>query len=227
MRAAGAAVESGRERSRTQADAAMSDRRAMSPTRGVARSRMTTGSTGALRRRRSRSGDRAGRGDASRADARMDESRGARADACRRAKRTTGRARARALWRKGEHSGHVQRVREIRLDCDGDAILLIVEQVGGIACHTGRERCFYRRLDDGEWHTVEPVLEDPATDLRRTTMTSADERAGAARGDDRRRARARDRRHVVRRGAAREGRRRDPEEDRRGSDRDGHGREGR
>lgn len=65
------------------------------------------------------------------------------------------------LWRKGETSGHVQRVREIRLDCDGDAIVLIVEQVGGIACHTGHERCFYRRLEDGRWHDVEPVLKDP------------------------------------------------------------------
>jgi len=69
----------------------------------------------------------------------------------------------RALWRKGERSGHVQHVREIRLDCDRDAILLLVEPLGGIACHTGRERCFYRRLDNGEWHTVEPVLEDPDT----------------------------------------------------------------
>ena len=67
------------------------------------------------------------------------------------------------LWRKGERSGHVQRVREIRLDCDRDAILLVVEQVGGIACHTGRERCFYRRLEGDEWHTIEPVLEDPVT----------------------------------------------------------------
>src|SRR5689334_17514825 len=67
------------------------------------------------------------------------------------------------MWRKGERSGHVQRVREIRLDCDRDAILLVVEQIGGIACHTGRERCFYRRLDGDEWHTVEPVLEDPVT----------------------------------------------------------------
>jgi phosphoribosyl-AMP cyclohydrolase len=66
-----------------------------------------------------------------------------------------------ALWRKGETSGHVQRVREVRLDCDGDAILLVVEQVGGIACHTGRERCFFRRLEDGRWVDVEPVLKDP------------------------------------------------------------------
>lgn len=65
------------------------------------------------------------------------------------------------LWRKGESSGHVQRVREIRLDCDDDAILLVVEQVGGIACHTGRERCFHKRLDDGAWRDVDPVLRDP------------------------------------------------------------------
>ena len=67
----------------------------------------------------------------------------------------------RALWRKGESSGHVQAVREIRLDCDNDAILLLVEQVGGIACHTGRERCFFQKLEDGRWTTVEPVLKDP------------------------------------------------------------------
>ncbi|MGH8852260.1 MAG: phosphoribosyl-AMP cyclohydrolase [Casimicrobiaceae bacterium] len=65
------------------------------------------------------------------------------------------------LWRKGERSGHVQRVREIRLDCDNDAVLLIVEQQGGIACHTGRHRCFYQRLDAGAWRAVEPVLKDP------------------------------------------------------------------
>lgn len=65
------------------------------------------------------------------------------------------------LWRKGESSGHVQRVREIRLDCDGDAVVLVVEQAGGIACHTGHERCFFRRLDDGAWRDVEPVLKDP------------------------------------------------------------------
>ena len=69
----------------------------------------------------------------------------------------------RKLWHKGERSGHVQQVREIRLDCDDDAILLIVEQIGGIACHTGRERCFYRRLEGDEWHTIEPILEDPVT----------------------------------------------------------------
>jgi phosphoribosyl-AMP cyclohydrolase len=65
------------------------------------------------------------------------------------------------LWRKGESSGHVQRVREIRLDCDNDAILLIVEQEGGISCHTGHERCFFQRLENGAWHDVEPVLKDP------------------------------------------------------------------
>ena len=66
------------------------------------------------------------------------------------------------LWRKGEDSGHVQRVVELRLDCDGDAILLRVEQAGGIACHTGRERCFYRRLDKEAWVTTDAVIKDPA-----------------------------------------------------------------
>lgn len=65
------------------------------------------------------------------------------------------------LWKKGESSGHVQAVREVRLDCDSDAVLLLVDQAGGIACHTGRERCFYKRLDAGEWIDVEPVLKDP------------------------------------------------------------------
>jgi len=67
----------------------------------------------------------------------------------------------RALWRKGEQSGHVQHVREIRLDCDNDAILVVVEQQGGIACHTGRETCFFQRLTDGSWAAVEPVRKDP------------------------------------------------------------------
>lgn len=66
------------------------------------------------------------------------------------------------LWRKGEESGHVQRVLEVRLDCDADAVLLRVEQAGGIACHTGRESCFFRKLEDGRWVTVDPVLKDPA-----------------------------------------------------------------
>jgi len=66
------------------------------------------------------------------------------------------------LWHKGESSGHVQKVREIRLDCDGDVLLLEIEQVGGIACHTGRESCFYSRLEGGEWVPVDPVLKNPA-----------------------------------------------------------------
>jgi phosphoribosyl-AMP cyclohydrolase len=79
----------------------------------------------------------------------------------------TGRAvywsRSRAkLWRKGEESGHVQKVLELRLDCDADAILLKVEQVGGIACHTGRESCYFRKLDNGRWVTTDPVKKDPA-----------------------------------------------------------------
>lgn len=67
----------------------------------------------------------------------------------------------RKLWRKGEDSGHVQQLRELRLDCDGDVIVLKVTQLGGIACHTGRASCFYRVLRDGSWQTVEPVLKDP------------------------------------------------------------------
>ena len=66
------------------------------------------------------------------------------------------------LWRKGEESGHVQKVREVRIDCDSDAILLKVEQTGGIACHTGRESCFFRKLENGKWITVDPVLKDPS-----------------------------------------------------------------
>ncbi len=65
------------------------------------------------------------------------------------------------LWRKGEESGHVQQLHGIRLDCDSDVILLQVEQLGGIACHTGREHCFYKTLNDGQWQPVEPVLKDP------------------------------------------------------------------
>ena len=69
------------------------------------------------------------------------------------------------LWKKGETSGHVQRVREIRLDCDGDAIVLQVESAGGVACHTGRRRCFFNLLqDDGgarRWVETDPVLEAP------------------------------------------------------------------
>jgi phosphoribosyl-AMP cyclohydrolase len=71
------------------------------------------------------------------------------------------------LWRKGEESGHVQKVREVRLDCDADAILLVVEQAGGIACHTGRESCFFRKLEKGKWVTVDPVLKDPSAIYKR------------------------------------------------------------
>ncbi|MGZ5607906.1 MAG: phosphoribosyl-AMP cyclohydrolase [Methylobacter sp.] len=67
------------------------------------------------------------------------------------------------LWRKGEESGHRQKIISISLDCDEDVILLKVEQEGGIACHTGRESCFYRNLIDGQWQNVEPVLKDPET----------------------------------------------------------------
>ena len=67
------------------------------------------------------------------------------------------RSRAK-LWRKGEESGHVQTVKDIRLDCDNDAVLLLVEQRGGIACHTGRERCFYQQLQSGRWVAVEAPL---------------------------------------------------------------------
>ncbi|QSA99146.1 phosphoribosyl-AMP cyclohydrolase [Methylococcus sp. EFPC2] len=70
------------------------------------------------------------------------------------------------LWRKGEESGHRQKVREIRLDCDEDVILLKVEQAGGIACHTGRHHCFFRILRDGQWETVDPVLKSPETIYR-------------------------------------------------------------
>ena len=65
------------------------------------------------------------------------------------------------LWRKGEESGHTQKVKEVRADCDSDVILLKIEQIGGIACHTGRRSCFFNRLDTAEWRDVEPVLKNP------------------------------------------------------------------
>ena len=65
------------------------------------------------------------------------------------------------LWHKGEESGHVQKVKSIRLDCDGDVIHLLVEQQGGIACHTGRESCFYRLLEKGKWVETDAVLKSP------------------------------------------------------------------
>ena len=67
----------------------------------------------------------------------------------------------RKLWHKGEESGHVQKVLDIRIDCDNDVVLLKIEQVGGIACHTGRKSCFFQQLTEGGWEPVEPVLKDP------------------------------------------------------------------
>jgi phosphoribosyl-AMP cyclohydrolase len=65
------------------------------------------------------------------------------------------------LWFKGEESGHVQQLREIRVDCDADVVLMQVEQIGGIACHTGRRRCFFRVLKDGEWQIDEEIIKNP------------------------------------------------------------------
>lgn len=67
----------------------------------------------------------------------------------------------RRLWRKGEESGHVQKVKSIRTDCDGDVLLLAIEQEGGIACHTGRQSCFFNELSEDRWQAVDPVLKDP------------------------------------------------------------------
>ena len=65
------------------------------------------------------------------------------------------------LWRKGEESGHTQKVHEIRVDCDEDVILLIVEQIGGIACHTGRNSCFFKKLENGNWQIDQPIIKNP------------------------------------------------------------------
>ncbi len=65
------------------------------------------------------------------------------------------------LWRKGEESGHVQKIRSVRADCDGDVLLLAVDQIGGIACHTGRESCFFLELQGDRWVAADPVLKDP------------------------------------------------------------------
>lgn len=65
------------------------------------------------------------------------------------------------LWRKGEESGHVQKLHELRLDCDADVIVMQVEQLGGMACHTGRESCFYRVFKDDQWQAVDPIIKDP------------------------------------------------------------------
>jgi phosphoribosyl-AMP cyclohydrolase len=71
------------------------------------------------------------------------------------------------LWRKGEESGHVQNVSEIRLDCDNDVVLLKIEQLGGIACHTGRRSCFFQKLETDHWVTTDPVLKNPAEIYRK------------------------------------------------------------
>ncbi|MEK6594302.1 MAG: phosphoribosyl-AMP cyclohydrolase [Pseudomonadota bacterium] len=72
------------------------------------------------------------------------------------------------LWHKGEESGHVQKVRSIRLDCDEDVILLEVEQAGGIACHTGRHSCFFQKLEGEKWVTTDPVIKDPREIYKKT-----------------------------------------------------------
>jgi phosphoribosyl-AMP cyclohydrolase len=66
-----------------------------------------------------------------------------------------------ALWRKGEESGHVQHLKELRIDCDADTVLIKVEQIGGIACHTGRRSCFYQQLEQGAWHVTDDVIRQP------------------------------------------------------------------
>ena len=79
------------------------------------------------------------------------------------------------LWHKGEESGHIQKVLEIRLDCDEDVVLLKIEQAGGIACHTGRHSCFYQKFDGdagrGQWQVTEPVLQDPETIYHKSKKT--------------------------------------------------------
>lgn len=74
----------------------------------------------------------------------------------------------RRLWQKGESSGHVQRVKEVRMDCDSDSLLLVVEQVGGIACHTGRHSCFYKVLGSQGWQERDPVLKAPEEIYKKT-----------------------------------------------------------
>lgn len=86
------------------------------------------------------------------------------------------------LWRKGETSGHQQIVSEIRLDCDEDVILLKVEQKGGMACHTGRKSCFYRKLENGQWLSVDPVLKDP-NEIYGKTHSKSDNTSGGNRDE--------------------------------------------
>lgn len=90
----------------------------------------------------------------------------------------------RKLWHKGEESGHVQTVRDIRLDCDGDVVLLQVEQRGGIACHTGRESCFFNRLDQEHWRAVDAVIKDPAQIYDHDHAAQASASAGAEDSSD-------------------------------------------
>lgn len=73
------------------------------------------------------------------------------------------------LWRKGEESGHIQKLHELRTDCDKDVVLMQVEQLGGIACHTGRESCFYLRQENNEWQATDPVIKDPASIYKKQT----------------------------------------------------------
>ena len=72
------------------------------------------------------------------------------------------------LWRKGEESGHMQKIHEIRVDCDEDVILLSVEQIGGIACHTGRHNCFFKKLENGHWLIDQPIIKNPEDIYKRT-----------------------------------------------------------
>lgn len=80
------------------------------------------------------------------------------------------------LWHKGEESGHTQKVRSIRVDCDADVVLLEIEQVGGIACHTGRQSCFYKEYQDGHWQSVDAVIKDPAEIYAGQDISTDDER---------------------------------------------------
>ena len=89
----------------------------------------------------------------------------------------------RKLWHKGEESGHIQKVHEIRLDCDNDVVLLRIEQIGGIACHTGRRSCFFQQYLTGNgWEAVDPVLKDPATIYGNSGTDSAPHGEGDDRG---------------------------------------------
>ena len=130
------------------------------------------------------------------------------------------------LWRKGEESGHVQKVKAIRLDCDEDVILLEVEQTGGIACHTGRHSCFFQRLDGGKWVVTDPGAEGSRGHLQEP-QAMIDANILRRLGETHRRAQAGRSVGFLRREPVREGRGRDPEEGRGGGGRDGARRQGR